>query len=148
MKSDCDGKRRTMTLNAIKLGTFARNAIRVSAALLAVFFVGGGLSHATPQRGEGVFCASDNGRRNYCGADTRGGVRLWRQRSDPPRCRAGHNPMSAPQYRAHRCADATGGRRRAYRRRNSYAARCPKRKILLRPAEESRGKDRRRQKTQ
>src|SRR5499427_3542157 len=77
-----------MTLNEIKPGTFARNAMRVLAALLAVVFVGGGLSHATPQRGEQVFCASDNGRRNYCGADTRGGVRLWRQRSDRP-CIAG-----------------------------------------------------------
>ena len=75
-------------MNEIKLGTFARNAMRVLAALLAVVFVGGGLSHATPQRGEQVFCASDNGRRNYCGADTRGGVRLWRQRSDAP-CIAG-----------------------------------------------------------
>src|SRR5262245_58444498 len=84
MNPDHYGKRRTMTLNEIKLGTFARNAIRVLAALLAVVFVGGGLSHATPQQSDRVFCASDNGRRNYCGADTRGGVRLWRQRSDAP----------------------------------------------------------------
>jgi len=72
-----------MTLNEIKLGTFARNATRILAALLAVFFVGGSLSHATPQRDE-IYCASDNGRLNYCGADTRGGVRLIRQRSDAP----------------------------------------------------------------
>jgi hypothetical protein len=29
-----------------------------------------------------VSCSSDNGRRRYCDADTRGGVRLVRQRSD------------------------------------------------------------------
>jgi hypothetical protein len=28
-----------------------------------------------------IYCASDNGRRNYCDTDTRGGVRLVRQRS-------------------------------------------------------------------
>jgi len=71
-----------MTLNKIKLGTLARYATRILAALLAVFFVGGSLSHATPQRGDGLYCASDDGRRNYCSADTRGGVRLVRQRSD------------------------------------------------------------------
>jgi hypothetical protein len=31
-----------------------------------------------------VYCASDNGRRNYCDADTRGGVRLINQRSGSP----------------------------------------------------------------
>jgi Protein of unknown function (DUF3011) len=77
------GKGELMTLNEIKLGTFVRNATRILAALLAVFFVGGSLSHATPQRDE-VYCASDNGRLNYCGADTRGGVRLIRQRSGSP----------------------------------------------------------------
>jgi hypothetical protein len=78
------GKGELMTLNEIKLGTLVRNATRILAALLAVVFVGGGLSHATPQRGDEVYCASDNGRLNYCGADTRGGVRLIRQRSDAP----------------------------------------------------------------
>jgi len=29
-----------------------------------------------------IYCASDDGRRNYCRIDTRGGVRLVRQRSD------------------------------------------------------------------
>src|SRR5262245_48432395 len=77
-----------MTLNEIKLGTFASNAVRILAALLAVIVFGGGLSHATPQYSDQVYCASDNGRRNYCGADTRGGVRLYRQRSDAP-CIAG-----------------------------------------------------------
>jgi Protein of unknown function (DUF3011) len=76
-----------MTLNKIKLGTLARYTTRILAALLAVFFVGGSLSHATPQR-DSLTCSSDDGRRNYCGADTRGGVRLVRQRSDSP-CIAG-----------------------------------------------------------
>src|SRR5262249_24247762 len=58
MKPDYDGKKRTMTLNGIKPETFARNATRILAALLAVFFVGGGLSHATPQRGDKIYCAS------------------------------------------------------------------------------------------
>jgi hypothetical protein len=76
-----------MTLNKIKLGILARYTTRVLAALLTVFFVGGSLSHATPQ-GDSLTCSSDDGRRNYCGADTRGGVRLVRQRSDSP-CIAG-----------------------------------------------------------
>jgi hypothetical protein len=70
-----------MTLNRIKLGTFARYAMSGIAALLVVFFIGGSLSHATPQS-DAIYCASDDGRRNYCSADTRGGVRLTRQRSD------------------------------------------------------------------
>src|SRR5262245_6800146 len=73
-----------MTLNKIKFGILARNATRMLAALLAVVFVGGSFSYATPQRGEFIYCASDNGRVNYCSADTRGGVRLVRQRSDSP----------------------------------------------------------------
>jgi hypothetical protein len=32
-----------------------------------------------------ISCSSDDGRRHYCPADTRGGVRLLKQRSDPPR---------------------------------------------------------------
>jgi Protein of unknown function (DUF3011) len=35
-------------------------------------------------RGYNVYCASDNGRRNTCPTDTRGGVRLDRQRSGSP----------------------------------------------------------------
>jgi len=73
-----------MTLNEIKLGTFARNTTRVVAALLAVVFIGGSLTRATPQRGEEIYCASDDERRHYCSADTRGGVRLARQRSGSP----------------------------------------------------------------
>jgi hypothetical protein len=35
-----------------------------------------------PQGGAIITCASNNGRRNFCAADTRGGVQLIRQRSD------------------------------------------------------------------
>lgn len=44
------------------------------------------------RRGGGAFtvqCSSDNMRRNYCEVDTRGGVRLIRQRSDA-QCRQGY----------------------------------------------------------
>jgi hypothetical protein len=37
-----------------------------------------------------VTCASDNGQRNYCSADTRGGVTMVRQRSDA-RCQQGYS---------------------------------------------------------
>jgi hypothetical protein len=88
VESDSDRKGRTMTLNEIKLGTFVRIATRVIAVFLAVVFVGGSLSQATAQRGDYLRCESNNGRRNFCGADTRGGVRLVRQNSDSP-CIAG-----------------------------------------------------------
>jgi Protein of unknown function (DUF3011) len=72
-----------MTLNEIKLGTFVRSATRILAVLLAVVFVAGSLSQATAQN-DYLRCESNNGRLNYCSADTRGGVRLVRQRSDSP----------------------------------------------------------------
>jgi Protein of unknown function (DUF3011) len=37
-----------------------------------------------PQGPNTVYCASDNGKRNYCGIDVRGGVQLTRQRSESP----------------------------------------------------------------
>src|SRR4030095_4007885 len=38
-----------------------------------------------PQWGyQTIYCASDDGKRRYCGADTRGGVQLVRQRSGSP----------------------------------------------------------------
>ncbi|MGH9751522.1 MAG: DUF3011 domain-containing protein, partial [Blastocatellia bacterium] len=77
-----------MTLNEIRLGAFVRGATRILAVLLAVVFVGGSLSQATAQRGDYIYCASDDMRRNYCAVDTRGGVRLARKRSDSP-CIAG-----------------------------------------------------------
>ncbi|HKX33415.1 MAG TPA: DUF3011 domain-containing protein, partial [Blastocatellia bacterium] len=33
---------------------------------------------------QSIYCASDDGRRHYCDADTRGGVRLVNQRSGSP----------------------------------------------------------------
>ena len=60
-------------------------------ALLAAIFMGGSLSELTAQRSgvlaanssyqQTLYCASDDERRNYCAVDTRGGVRLVRQRS-------------------------------------------------------------------
>ena len=41
-----------------------------------------------PQGGATIYCASEDGRRNYCQADVRGGVQLVKQRSDSP-CRFG-----------------------------------------------------------
>src|SRR5262249_51845045 len=69
-----------MTLNTIKLGKFVRNSTHIIAALLAVVFVSGSLSRVTAQ--SDLYCASEDGRRHYCAADTRGGVRLSRQHSD------------------------------------------------------------------
>lgn len=40
--------------------------------------------------GQTISCSSENGRRNYCAADTRRGVQLVRQRSDA-RCRQGYS---------------------------------------------------------
>jgi hypothetical protein len=40
--------------------------------------------------GQAITCSSDNGRRNYCPADTRGGVQLVKQRSDA-RCIQGYS---------------------------------------------------------
>ena len=37
-----------------------------------------------------ISCSSDDGHRRYCPADTRGGVRLIKQRSDSP-CRQGYS---------------------------------------------------------
>jgi hypothetical protein len=43
---------------------------------------------ARPARAQSITCSSDNGRRNYCPVDTRGGVRMVRQRSGSP-CQQG-----------------------------------------------------------
>ncbi len=40
--------------------------------------------------GQSITCSSDNGKRNYCAADTRRGVQLVRQRSDA-RCTQGYS---------------------------------------------------------
>src|SRR5262245_58591569 len=112
-----------MALNEIKLESFARNATRIVAALLAVVFVGGSLTHATPQRGDEMYCASDDGRRNYCSADTRGGVRLVRQRSGSP-CILnrtwGFDRRSIWVDRGCRAEFVTGERNRDYGRDRDY----------------------------
>ena len=43
-----------------------------------------------PDQGNTISCSSDDGHRHYCSADTRGGVRLLKQRSDSP-CQQGHS---------------------------------------------------------
>src|SRR5581483_5865280 len=79
-----------------KLWTMGRKAKASLLAALAVVFVGGSLFYVVAARNtaesintstdpvQGLYCASDDGRRNYCNADTRGGVRLVRQRSGSP----------------------------------------------------------------
>ena len=45
--------------------------------LLAIYIFG----HATPAHAQSLYCASDDGKRNYCSMNTRGGVQLTKQRS-------------------------------------------------------------------
>jgi hypothetical protein len=45
---------------------------------------------APAARAQTITCSSDNGKRNFCAVDTRGGVRLVRQRSDA-RCTQGYS---------------------------------------------------------
>ncbi len=69
-----------------------------------------------------ITCSSDDMRRNYCAADTRGGVRMIRQRSDAA-CREGHSWGVSPRgiWVDRGCrADfeiGAGGERRGYRGR-------------------------------
>lgn len=79
-----------------KLWTVGRKARAALVAALAVVFVSGSLFYVVAARNtstsintssspvQGLYCASDDGRRNWCSADTRGGVRLVRQRSGSP----------------------------------------------------------------
>jgi Protein of unknown function (DUF3011) len=53
------------------------NRIWVDQGCRAEFTVGSGSTWG--QQGKTVTCSSDNGRRNFCNVDTRGGVRLSRQ---------------------------------------------------------------------
>jgi hypothetical protein len=50
----------------------------------------GGPGYGPGRPGQSITCSSDNGRRNYCAADTRRGVQLVRQRSDA-RCTQGYS---------------------------------------------------------
>jgi hypothetical protein len=57
--------------------------MRIRGLVLAVSCMIGLFAVATPAaKAQTITCSSDNGRRNYCPVDTRGGVRLVRQRSD------------------------------------------------------------------
>jgi len=65
---------------------FDRNQIWVDRGCRAEFTVAnGGNWGGGGNPGSGtIYCASDDGRRNYCNANTRGGVRLVNQRSGSP----------------------------------------------------------------
>jgi hypothetical protein len=45
---------------------------------------GPGYGNGPGRPGQSITCSSDNGRRNYCAADTRRGVQMVRQRSGSP----------------------------------------------------------------
>ena len=62
----------------------ARNWLQLS--LVAAAFV----IFSPRSSGQTVSCSSDDGHRHYCPADTRGGVRLLKQRSDSP-CNQGYS---------------------------------------------------------
>lgn len=78
---------------------YDRRGIWVDRGCRADFIVGRGPRPLPPQPplpprpgypGYVVSCASNDGRRSFCNADTRRGVRLLRQRSDSP-CRQGYS---------------------------------------------------------
>jgi Protein of unknown function (DUF3011) len=64
---------------------YDRNGIWVDRGCRAEFSIrsgGGGGGGGSYPGGQTIYCASDDGRRNWCRVDTRGGVQLVRQRSD------------------------------------------------------------------
>ena len=66
---------------------FDRRGIWVDRGCRADFLVRsggrpGGPGYGSGRPGQSITCSSDNGRRNYCSADTHRGVQLVRQRSD------------------------------------------------------------------
>ena len=66
----------------MRMGTFLVLALGVSASIAVA---------GRPASAQQVItCSSDNGKRNYCPADTRGGVSMVRQRSDA-RCQQGYS---------------------------------------------------------
>ena len=59
--------------------------MRMRGFLVLVLGVIAWMAMATrPAMAQSITCSSDNGRRNYCPVDTRGGVRMVRQRSGSP----------------------------------------------------------------
>ncbi len=98
-----------MSLNTIRLCALGRKAQFLLVVLALAVVAGGSLFYARAQRNplasainpalpavmntaapvtpaffQRIYCASDDGRRNYCNVDTRDGVRLVRQRSGSP----------------------------------------------------------------
>jgi Protein of unknown function (DUF3011) len=72
---------------------YDRRGIWVDRGCRADFTINTGYGPGGPGYGAGgqaITCSSDDGRRNYCSADTRGGVQLVRQRSDA-RCTQGYS---------------------------------------------------------
>jgi hypothetical protein len=78
---------------------YDRGGIWVDRGCRADFVIGGyppgpgygpGLGPGRPPAGQTITCSSDDMRRHYCAADTRGGVRMVRQRSDA-RCQQGYS---------------------------------------------------------
>src|SRR5262245_49219281 len=71
---------------------YNRNGIWVDRGCRAEFEVGGGYGggnygggyYGGGYGGRTVSCNSDNMKRNWCSVDTRGGVRLYKQKSDSP----------------------------------------------------------------
>lgn len=70
---------------------YDQNAIWVDRGCRADFALGGGWNGGGPGPGypgggggQPITCSSDNGKRNYCNIDTRGGVRMVNQRSGSP----------------------------------------------------------------
>lgn len=57
--------------------------MRTRGFLLAVLSTIAAIAMVVPAaKAQNITCSSDNGKRNFCPVDTRGGVRLVRQRSD------------------------------------------------------------------
>jgi Protein of unknown function (DUF3011) len=73
---------------------FNRDGIWVDRGCRADFWLGGGYHGGGPGHpgggpgypggGQQITCSSNDGKRNYCGADTSGGVRMIKQRSGSP----------------------------------------------------------------
>ena len=68
---------------------YDRRGIWVDRGCRADFRVNSGYPGG-PGGGQAITCSSNNGKRNYCAADTRRGVQLVRQRSDA-RCTQGYS---------------------------------------------------------
>ena len=63
---------------------FNRDGIWVDRGCRADFWLGGGYHGGGGGGGRQITCSSDNGKRNYCNADTSQGVRMVNQRSGSP----------------------------------------------------------------